>query len=102
MKKEDKIIEDFGEEWSRYRYDRINEQKLYENFQEYFSIFPWEEVSSHSEGFDMGCGTGRWARFVAPQVGTLNCVDPSKAIHVAKENLQGFKNINFFIKVLLP
>ncbi len=37
-------------------------------------------------GFDMGCGSGRWARLVAPRVGTLNCIDPAEAaLAVAKE-----------------
>ena len=39
-----------------------------------------------AEGFDMGCGTGRWAKFVAPKVGKLHCIDPSNAIVVAKKN----------------
>ena len=33
----------------------------------------------------MGCGSGRWAKFIAPKVKILNCIDPSfKALKVAK------------------
>ncbi len=35
----------------------------------------------------MGCGSGRWARWVAPKVGRLHCIDPSIAIDVARKNL---------------
>ena len=46
-------------------------------------------------GFDMGCGTGRWAQFVAPKVKTLDCVGPSDAINAAKKNLIYNKNVTF-------
>ena len=36
----------------------------------------------------MGCGTGRWAKFVAPKVNKLNCIDPSLSIKVAKKKLK--------------
>jgi SAM-dependent methyltransferase len=38
--------------------------------------------------FDLGCGSGRWARLVAPRVGQLHCIDPSPAaLNVARQNL---------------
>ena len=47
----------------------------------------------------MGCGTGRWAKFIAPKVGKLHCIDPSNAIYVAKK-LQKFKNVRYHQKSL--
>lgn len=96
MNKDAQVIKEFGEEWARYTYESIDEKKLYENFDQYFSIFPWDEISTESEGFDMGCGSGRWAKIVAPRVGFLNCIEPSKAIEVAKHNLEGANNVSFF------
>ena len=43
----------------------------------------------------MGCGSGRWAKVVAPRVGMLNCIEPSLAIDVARKNLSQNKNVNF-------
>ncbi len=44
----------------------------------------------------MGCGSGRWARFVAPRAGILHCVDASqRALNVARRNLQKMKNCVF-------
>jgi ubiquinone/menaquinone biosynthesis C-methylase UbiE len=41
-------------------------------------------------GFDLGCGSGRWARFVAERVGKLVCIDASAtALEVARRNLAG-------------
>ena len=52
-------------------------------FRKYFSLFPLNDLNKNSEGFDMGCGTGRW-HFVASKVGKLHCIDPSDALNVAK------------------
>ena len=56
-----------------------------------------QPLPKNAEGYDMGCGSGRWAQFVADKVHTLNCVDPSeKALNVAKKNLLEFPNVNFY------
>ena len=44
----------------------------------------------------MGCGTGRWAQFVSPKVKTLNCVEPSDAIYMAKKKLINNGNVIFY------
>ena len=90
-----KVISDFGDEWSRFDQSNLSESELRVIFNEYFSIFPWEKINKKSIGFDLGCGTGRWAKFVAPKVAELICVEPSKAIEVAKDNLSKFKNCSF-------
>lgn len=92
----DKVISEFGEEWKKFNYSEIDKEKLKENFEQYFSIFPWSFLSEDAVGFDMGCGSGRWAQFVAPKVKILNCVEPSEAIEVAKDNLISNRNINFY------
>jgi hypothetical protein len=37
--KNDKVIEEFGEEWTKFNYSSIDTKKLRENFDQYFSIF---------------------------------------------------------------
>jgi SAM-dependent methyltransferase len=94
MNVDDRTVQGFGEEWNSYRQD--NSRTLESAFDQYFTIFPWRLITNNSEGFDMGCGSGRWARFVAPHVGKLNCIDPSgKALSVAKANLVEFNNCTF-------
>ncbi|MGY8817728.1 MAG: class I SAM-dependent methyltransferase [Pseudomonadales bacterium] len=46
----------------------------------------------------MGCGSGRWAKLLAPKVGTLHCIDPSSALAVAKRNLLNESNCVFHAK----
>ena len=53
-------------------------------------------MNQDATGFDMGCGTGRWAKYVAPNVKRLNCIDPSSAINIAKDQLKEYTNISYF------
>lgn len=96
MNKDQKVIDEFGQEWSRFSYEQFNIDTLEKNFQQYFDIFPWRVLAAQSEGFDMGSGSGRWARFVAPKVGRLNCVEPSQAIEVARQALRHNENVYFY------
>ena len=88
-------VKSFGEEWSRYDQTKLKYQEAEKYFNDYFAVFPWEMISTDSVGFDMGCGTGRWARIFADKVKLLNCIEPSKAINVAKKNLADKKNLCF-------
>ena len=92
--KDEKVIREFGEEWTKFDYSSIDTEKLNEEFEQWFNIFPWDKLPKDAVGFDMGCGTGRWAQFVAPKVKSLNCVEASDAIYAAKKNL--INNNNFY------
>jgi SAM-dependent methyltransferase len=88
-------ISSFGDEWERFDQKGLVLSEAQKIFDDYFSIFPWEKLTQGSQGFDMGCGSGRWARFVAPRVGILHCIDPSCALEVARRNLNVYPNIRF-------
>tara|TARA_Y100000590_G_scaffold83476_2_gene93064 strand:+ start:16695 stop:17537 length:843 start_codon:yes stop_codon:yes gene_type:complete len=94
-----KVLKDFGNEWKEFDQSILSLKELKISFNQYFYIFPKKKFNKKSVGFDLGCGSGRWAKFVAPKVKKLNCIDPSKlAIKVAKKNLSEFKNINYYNK----
>jgi len=59
-------------------------------FDSYFEIFPFETLPADAEGFDLGCGSGRWADLVLSRVGKLHCIDPSKqALDISRRRLAG-------------
>lgn len=88
------VIESFGEEWNYYKQNDSND--LTSAFNQYFHIFPKNFFNKDKIGFDMGCGSGRWAKFISPKVKILNCIEPSeKAISVARKNLKNNKNCIF-------
>lgn len=89
-------VASFGDEWKRFDQEAMSQQESHRRFLEYFGIFPWHRLPSDAEGFDMGCGSGRWARFVAARVGRLHCIDPSyDALSVARKVLTGNHNLVF-------
>src|SRR5262245_40145277 len=91
-------VQSFGSEWSQFDQSGLSPAEHEDLFDLYFRIFPWEIVGSTAEGFDMGCGSGRWARLVAQRVSHLTCIDPSvKALAVAKRNLTGQNNVSFVL-----
>lgn len=88
-------VNSFGDEWARFDQSSLSAHEALRIFNEYFSIFPWGALPENSTGFDMGCGSGRWARFVAPRVGRLHCIDPSSALETAKTALTDCTNVSF-------
>jgi len=85
----------FGDEWERFDQSTLLPEENQRLFDAYFSIFPWKKLAPDAIGFDLGCGSGRWAKLVAPLVRRLHCIDPSSAIEVAKRNLVGSMNCEF-------
>jgi ubiquinone/menaquinone biosynthesis C-methylase UbiE len=93
-----RVVEGFGDEWSRFDQSELDETESKKIFDDYFSVFPWESLPPNPSGFDLGCGTGRWAKHVAQRIGDtglLHCIDPSAALDAAKRNLESFANCHF-------
>lgn len=88
-------VKSFGDEWSRFDQTGLDDGEAHRIFDEYFAVFPWDTLPADAVGFDMGCGTGRWARLMAPRVGHLHCIDPSAALQVAQRMLAGQPNVSF-------
>lgn len=86
-------LEQFSLQWSDFDQSEVSAVELQKIFNKYFDHFPWEQINGDSVGLDAGCGSGRWAMFVAPRVGQLVCVDASSgAAAVAQQRLQPFNN----------
>jgi SAM-dependent methyltransferase len=88
-------VKSFGEEWSRFDQSELSDVELNKRFDEYFAVFPWNKLPKNATGFDMGCGTGRWAKLMASRVGHLHCIDPSAALDVAEAALSNATNVSF-------
>ena len=92
---DENVVAGFGDEWTRFDQSELSPAEHEKMFDNYFNIFPWEKLSASAVGFDLGCGSGRWAVMVAPRVGKLHLIDPSNALEVAKKNLRGADNCEF-------
>lgn len=87
----------FGEEWVAHG-DVLPEHR--DEFAAYFDLVELDGLDDRVVG-DLGCGSGRWATFMAPRCGELVLVDFSDAIFVARQNLRGADNAIFVLADVL-
>lgn len=92
-----KVVSAFGQEWQHFDQAGLDSKEVDEIFGLYFKIFPWDRIRpNESVGADIGCGSGRWARAVAPKVKKLFLIDASvDALDTARKNLSKAPNVNF-------
>lgn len=90
------VVRGFGEEWTAFDQSDLPPEEHRRLFDAYFSVFPWASLPLDAEGFDLGCGSGRWAELAAGRVGLLHCIDPSDpALAVARRRMAGLANVRF-------
>jgi SAM-dependent methyltransferase len=93
-----RVVNGFGQEWSHYNQTPLSSTELNRLFEAYFAVFPFDQPTADWVGFDLGCGSGRWARLMSPKVKVLHCIDPSPAaLQVARKNLAGRRNCLFHV-----
>ena len=95
-----KTVEGFGAEWAAFDQSALTPDEHRQLFDHYFHLFPFEELPENAVGFDLGCGSGRWAALVAaePRVGRLHCIDPAPAaLDVARQRLAHSDKVDFHL-----
>lgn len=91
-----KTVAHFGKEWTRFSYQQRGLTDAAEMFDSYFGWLGDSFLNATWKAADFGCGSGRWAKLVAPHVRELWCVDASEgALAVAKTNLSADGNCCF-------
>ncbi|HSN09578.1 MAG TPA: class I SAM-dependent methyltransferase [Hanamia sp.] len=86
-----KVVNEFGDEWLKfYEHD---DDLVKKGGEEYFDILNKQIVNSNTYALDIGCGTGRWTKYLAGKVGFMEAVDPSNAIFAADKLLGKIENV---------
>ncbi|MBT5402490.1 MAG: class I SAM-dependent methyltransferase [Crocinitomicaceae bacterium] len=88
---EDVIVDSFGEEWEKF--NQFSDHEINKIGNMYFDIIDDKIINSNTYGIDIGCGTGRWTKFLLDRIGFMEVVDPSKAIMAADKLLENKKNV---------
>lgn len=84
-------VESFGEEWTKF--SSFSQEEINHIGNEYFDIIPKKLLNNKSYVLDVGCGTGRWTKYICDKVGFVEAIDPSKAVLSACQLLNDKKNV---------
>ena len=79
-------VASFGREWKKF--NTFTEKEIAKSGDEYFDVVDEKDFSPETVALDLGCGSGRWSRYLAPKVGFIEAIDPSEAV-VAAQALTG-------------
>ena len=95
---DERTVADFGREWTAFDQTALDPEEHRSLFEAYFALFPFDALPPDPEGFDLGCGSGRWAALVAPRVGKIHCIDPAaEALAVCRRRLADRGNVDFHL-----
>jgi len=81
----------FGDEWSKFNSFSMEEITSIA-LKHYFDIVPKNYIKD-KKLLDVGCGTGRWTKYVSQFAKTVDAVDPSRAIESAASLLTDCNNV---------
>src|SRR6185437_3405564 len=84
-------VDEFGNEWLKFF--EQDDDTVKKGGEEYFDILNDATINSKTYVLDIGCGTGRWTKYISPKVGFIEAVDPSNAIFAADKLLRKTKNV---------
>lgn len=79
-------VESFGDEWQAFH--GFDEKEINKLGSEYFDIVTPQMVNESTTLLEVGCGSGRFLKYLSSKAGFLVGVDPSRAIFAA-DNLLG-------------
>ncbi|MFZ4058019.1 MAG: class I SAM-dependent methyltransferase [Ferruginibacter sp.] len=85
------VVQSFGDEWLKF--NEFSDEIIEECANEYFDILDDTIINQNTYALDVGCGTGRWTKFLTKKVGFMESVDPSNAIFAADKLLGDIKNV---------
>ncbi len=85
------VVEAFGEEWLKFK--DYSEEEIKSLAIMYFDILNETILNKNSYVLEIGCGTGRWSKYLASRAGFIEAVDPSNAVIAASILLKDVENI---------
>lgn len=91
--RDERTIESFGKEWGKFNTFDTAEIELAGD--QYFDIVPDELLGPNVVAMDLGCGSGRWTRYLSGRVGHVEALDPSEAVFHAANTHHDLANVRW-------
>jgi SAM-dependent methyltransferase len=92
---DNKVIQSFGDEWEKFY--KFSDEEIENIGAEYFGFLSKEIINKETSVLDVGCGTGRWSKYLSSRVKSIDAIDPSKAIFYADKLLANVDNVRLSI-----
>jgi SAM-dependent methyltransferase len=86
-------VESFGDEWLKF--DAFSAAEIKNAGDQYFDIVTDKMLNANSKVLDLGCGSGRWTKYMADKAGFIEAVDPSEAVFSAAAVYGDLPNVRF-------
>jgi ubiquinone/menaquinone biosynthesis C-methylase UbiE len=86
-----KTVESFGEEWTKF--DSFSADEIKNAGDQYFDIVSYKVLNKTTVVLDLGCGTGRWSKYIGDKAGFIEAIDPSAAVFAAQHLTADMTNI---------
>ena len=84
-------VDSFGEEWNKFH--GFSNQEIENIGNEYFDIVTDKELNKESLVLDVGCGSGRWSKYLSDKAGFIEAIDPSEAVVASAKLLNDVSNV---------
>ena len=88
---DEEVVQSFGNEWLKFH--DFPEETIKEIAAEYFDLLDDHIINKNTYALDIGCGAGRWTKYLAQRAGFIEAIDPSNAIFAADNLLNGIRNV---------
>jgi SAM-dependent methyltransferase len=75
------VVHSFGEEWKKFH--KFSDKEIEIDANMYFDVLDESMINKNTYGIDLGCGSGRWTKWMKDKVGFMESIDPSDAVFIA-------------------
>ena len=87
----DMVVRDFGMEWMKFK--DYSDEDITSLAIMYFDILNDTIINKNTYALDIGCGTGRWSKYLSGRIGFIEAIDPSSAVIAADHLLRNVDNV---------
>jgi ubiquinone/menaquinone biosynthesis C-methylase UbiE len=86
-----KTVDSFGDEWQSFH--GFSEEEIEKLGDEYFDVVTPEMLNKGTSVLEVGCGSGRFIKYLSTRAGFIVGVDPSHAIYAANDLIGKADNV---------
>lgn len=84
-------VASFGAEWLKF--NSFDDEEIKRAGDQYFDIIDDTMLTPETHALDVGCGTGRWTKYISRRVAFVEAIDPSEAVHAASRLIGDLPNV---------